>query len=211
MEKLIRDKLVDHMTSNNLFSNTQHGFISGRSCITQLLEYIEDLTEAIDNGEDVDMIYLDFCKAFDKVPHRRLVYKLEQYGIKGDILLWIKNFLHDRQQRVTIGDSSFDWTPVSSGIPQGSVLDPILFLICINDLPGAIDCFIKFFADDAKLYLKVNSLVQADQLQGNVTRSESWADIWRMFLNYKKCKKFHVGNKDINATYIMHDQGQQVS
>ena len=71
MEKLIREKLVDHMTSNNLFSNTQHGFISGRSCITQLLEYIEDLTEAIDNSEDVDVIYLDFCKAFDKVPHRR--------------------------------------------------------------------------------------------------------------------------------------------
>ena len=127
MEKLIRDKLPDHMTYNNLFSNTQHGFISGRSCNTQLLEYIEDLTETIDNGEDVDVIYLDFCKAFDKVPHRRLVYKLEQYGIKGDLLLWIKNFLNDRQQGVTIGDSSSDWTPVSSCIPQVSVLGPILF------------------------------------------------------------------------------------
>ena len=127
MEKFITDKLVDHMTSSNLFSNTQHGFISGRSCITQLLEYIQDLTEAIENGEDVDMIYLDFSKAFEKVPHRRLVYKLEQYGIKGDLLLRIKNFLHDRQKRVTIGDSSSDWTPVSSGIPQGSVLGPILF------------------------------------------------------------------------------------
>ena len=100
---------------------------------------------------------------------------------------------------------------MSSGIHQGSVLGPILFLIYINDLPGAIDCCIKFFADDAKLYLKVNLLVQSDQLQGNVTRSENWADIWRMFFNYKKCKKFHVGNKDINATYIMHDQGQPVS
>ena len=127
MEKLIRDKLVDHMTSYNHFSNTQDGFLPGRSCITQFLEYIEDLTEAIDNGEDVDVIYLDFCTAFDKVPYRRLIYKLEQYGIKGDLLLWIKNFLHDRQQRVTIGDSSSDWTPVTCGIPQWSVLCPILF------------------------------------------------------------------------------------
>ena len=94
-------------------------------------------------------------------------------------------------------------------MPQGSVLGPILFSIYINDLPVAIHCCIKFFADDAKLYLKVNSLVQADQLQGNVTRSENWAGIWRMFFNYKKCKKFYVGNKDINAT--MHDQGQPVS
>ena len=88
----------------------------------------------------MDVINLDFCQAFDKVPHRRLVLKLEQYGIKGDLLLWIKNFLHDRQQRVTIGDSSSNWIPVTSGIPQGSVLVPILFLIYINDLPGALDC-----------------------------------------------------------------------
>ena len=187
MEKLIRDKLVYHTTSNNLFSDTQHGFISGRSCITQFLEYIEDLTEAIDNGEDADAIYLDFCKAFDKVPYRRLVLKLEQYGIKGDFHLWIKNFLHDRQQRVTIGDSSSNWIPVTSGIPQGSVLGLILFLIYINDLPGALDCCIKFFADNAKLYLK-SQLIQANQLQGNVYMSETWADIWRMFFSHKNVK-----------------------
>ena len=90
---------------------------------------------------------------------------------------------------------------MTSGIPQGSVLGTVLSLIYINDLPGTIDCCIKFFSDDAKLYLKANSLVQAGQLQGNIPRSEIWADIWRMFFNYKKCKKFHVGNKDINATY----------
>ena len=138
------------MTSNNLFSNTHHGFISGRSCTTRLLEYIEDLTEVKDNGEDVDVIYLDFCKAFDKVPHRRLVHKLEQNGIKGDLLLRVKNFLHGRQQRVTIGDSSSNWIPVTSAIHQGSILGPILFLKYINDLPGALDGCIIFFADNAK-------------------------------------------------------------
>ena len=81
----------------------------------------------------------------------------------------------------------------------------------MNDLPGALDCCIKLFADDAKLYLKVNSLVQANQLQGNVNRSETWAEIWRMFFNHKKCKTFHVANQDINATYIMDDHGQPLS
>ena len=99
MEKLVRDELVNHMTANtiNLFSDTQHGFISGGSCITQLLEYIEDLTEATDNGEDVDVIDIDFCKTFDKVPHRRLILKLEKYDVKGDLLLRTENFLQDRQ------------------------------------------------------------------------------------------------------------------
>ena len=136
----------------------------------------------------MDVIYIDFCKAFDKVPHRRLILKLEKYGVKGDLLLWIENFLQDKQQRVTIGDDLSDWKPVTSGIPQGSVLGPILFLIYVNDLPGVIDCCFKFFADDAKMYQKVNTQVQANDLQSNVNNSESWADIWKMFFNYKKCK-----------------------
>ena len=90
LEKLIRDEIVDHMTKNNLFSSKQNGFISGKSCTTQLLEFLEDLTQALDNGKDVDVIYLDFCKAFDKVPHRRLLKKLWAYGIRGKLHVWIK-------------------------------------------------------------------------------------------------------------------------
>ena len=93
MEKIIRDAIVKHMTENDLFSKAQHGFIKGKSCVTQLLEFLEDITQAIDNGEDVDVVYLDFCKAFDKVPHKRLLKKLYGYGIRGKIYNWVKEFL----------------------------------------------------------------------------------------------------------------------
>ena len=152
-KKIIRNEIVDHMTRNNLFSNAQHGFIKGKFCVTQLLEFLEDITEAIDNGDE-DVVYFDFCKAFDKVPHRRLLKKLEGYGIK--VLKWIKEFLSNRKQRVVINGTFSEWRPVTCGIPQGSVLGPILFLNCINDLPDIIKCLIKVYADDAKIYSIVN-------------------------------------------------------
>ena len=93
MEKIIRDAIVKHMTENDLFSKAQHGFIKGKSCVTQLLEFLEDITQAIDNGEDVYIVYLDFCKAFDKVPHKRLLKTIHGYGIRGKIYNWVKEFL----------------------------------------------------------------------------------------------------------------------
>ena len=165
MERIIRDALVEHMNNNNLFSEEQHGFIKGKSCVTQLLEFMEDITKAIDQGKEVDIIYLDFSKAFDKPPpspappppphtHRRLLTKLESYGIRGKVLCWIKDFLNNRKQRVTVNGSFSEWRGITSGIPQGSVLCPVLFLIFINDLPKVVKCLIKFFVDDAKLYQK---------------------------------------------------------
>ena len=102
MERLVRNTLVEHMVNNNLFAAEQHGFIAGKSCTTQLLEYMEDITQAIDNGEDIDVIYLDFRKAFDRVPHTRLLYKLHRYGVRGSLFDWIKEFLTNRTQRVIV-------------------------------------------------------------------------------------------------------------
>ena len=107
------------------------------------------------------MIYLDFKKAFDKVPHERLLRKLHGYGIRGKVYSWIKEFLSNRRQRVVVNGQCSDWKNVTSGIPQGSVLGPILFVIFINDMPDAIACCMKLYADDAKVYNRVNNLAQS--------------------------------------------------
>ena len=143
------------MASNNLFAAEQHGFVSGRYCTTQLLEFMEEITEAIDSGNDVNIIYLDLCKAFDKVPYRRLLIKLQDFGIEGKLFEWIKDFLSNRRQRVVVNGTCSEWIPVTSGIPQGSVFGPVLFLIFVNDLPEVLSSCKKLFADDGKLYSSI--------------------------------------------------------
>ena len=203
MEKIIRDKLVNHMERNNLFNKSQHGFVSGRSCTTQLLEFMEEATQALDRGEDVDVIYLDFAKAFDKVPHKRLLKKLSGYGIKGKVYNWIKEFLSNRKQRVVINGIQSEWRKVTSGIPQGSVLGPILFLIYINDMPEVLNCCMKLFADDAKLYSPIKEENDRIRMQVGLKNAEEWAKIWKMFFHIKKCKYLHIGKNHPDTQYIM--------
>lgn len=211
LEKIIRNAIVEHMTSNDLFSEAQHGFVAGRSCVTQLLEFLEEITESIDNGEDVDVIYLDFCKAFDKVPHKRLLKKLCSYGIVGKVFNWIKDFLSNRKQRVMINGSGSEWQKITSGIPQGSVLGPILFLIFINDLPDVINVCIKLFADDGKIYSSVNTEGKKRNLQENITKAENWANTWKMFFNKEKCHHLHIGKRNTVSTYTMNGDSGPVN
>ena len=154
MERIIRDKIVDHLDSHDLLSKQQHGFRSNRSCLTQLLEYFQEVHDMLDakGTKGVDAIYLDCKKAFDTVPHKRLLAKLEVYGISGFFLRWIKCFLSDRSQKVCIKGVLSDSLPVLSGVPQGSVIGPLLFLIYINDLLDGISSRGKLFADDSKIY-----------------------------------------------------------
>ena len=142
MESIIRNKLVNHVMNDDLFCDTQHGFVQGRSCMTQLLVTLERCTELLDGGDPVDIIDLDFRKAFDTVPHRRLIKKLQAYVL----LTWIENFLSDIRQRAVVNGKLS--TGILSGILQGSVLGSILFVIFINDLPDDVTCTAKIFADD---------------------------------------------------------------
>ena len=174
------------MEVNNLFSAAQHGFVTGKSCSTQLYELMEELTEALDSNETVDIIYLDFATAFDKVPHKRLLKRLWGYGIRGKDHSRIKEFLTDRSQKVVIEGKNSDSAIITSGIPQGSVLGPILFLIFKNDLPDVILSFIKLFADGAKLFGKVNSIMQRLTFPVSLDNSVDWAKLWKMNYHFKK-------------------------
>ena len=203
LESIVRDEIVNHMTTKGLFCDAQHGFVPGRSCATQLLIVLEHWTKALDQGLPVDTIYLDFRKAFDSVPHQRLLLKLENYGIRGPLLQWIRAFLTGRQQRVVLNDSYSSWTDVLSGIPQGSVLGPTLFVCFINDLPTVVTSTIQIFADDTKIYRALQDPDDQRILQRDLDALKRWSETWQLHFNDNKCKVLHLGNQNPQYTYHM--------
>ena len=203
LETLMKKKLVSHLSTNNLLNKSQHGFLQARSCLTNLLEFLEDVTKIVDEGDPVDIIYLDFQKAFDKVPHKRLISKLDAHGVSGFVLKWIESWLSNRRQRVVINGVSSDWMDVKSGVPQGSVLGPVLFLIYINDIDSAVDVMIKKFADDTKLYARVKTRDEANKIQESLHRTLMWGNDWQMLFNLSKCKVLHVGYNNSKYDYFM--------
>ena len=157
----------------------------------------------MDDGGNVDSIYLDFQKAFDSVPHERLLTKLEGYGITDLALKWIKKFLKERRQQVLVNGAKSGWSKVLSGIPQGSVLGPVLFVIYINDMPDSIENLIQMFTDDTKLYAQVNNDEDSKSLQEDVNRLEEWANKWQIRFNATKCKVMHLGKENLQKPYYM--------
>ena len=193
METLIRDRLVQHLQEENLLSPKQHGFISGRSTVTQLLNYMDKCIQNTVGGHVVDAIYLDFAKAFDTVPHRRLLGKMEAYGISGSLLEWIKDYLHGRTQTVLVNGEKSDTAPVISGIPQGTCLGPLLFVIYINDLLDDIDSDGFLFADDTKIFRKITSPNDSEILQSDINKLENWSKKWLLNFHPNKCHVLSMG------------------
>ena len=206
MESIVKDAIMLHLTTNHIILSSQHGFMARKSCLTNLLEYLELLTKLVDEGHSVDVVYLDFAKAFDKVPHQRLLAKLAAAGIGGCILDWIAAWLKDRKQRVVLNGKCSEWKGVNSGVPQGSVLGPTLFIIFINDIDGAVKTVLSVlskFADDTKLIRKVQHDDDRKDLQADIDSLLQWSEEWQMLFNASKCKIIHFGKKNPGYSYTI--------
>ena len=189
MEHIVCSHIRDHLDQHGILSKLQHGFRAMHSCETQLLVTVNDLLTIRDKGIQIDGAILDFSKAFDKVPHRRLIGKLRLYGIDGSIATWIESFLHNRTQRVVIDGHYSSEAEVSSGVPQGTVMGPLLFLLHINDLPSVLhpSTRCRLFADDCLIYREIHSQEDQTQLQKDLDALEQWSTQWGMLFNAKKC------------------------
>lgn len=211
IENMVKFRVVSHLEKYKLIRDSQHGFLNGRSCLTNILDFLESATSELDSGNPVDIVYLDFSKAFDKVCHNRLVNKLETHGIGGSSLHWIKSWLSNRRQRVFVDGEFSDWTNVTSGVPQGSVLGPICFLIYINDLEVGIVSKLGKFADDSKLIKSISNENDAKILEEDLSKLEKWAEEWQMKFNTDKCSVMHLGYQNPSYEYQLCNKTLNVS
>ena len=187
LEHILVSNIMKHFEKHNILNIFQHGFRQSRSCETQLIGLVQDLAKEMQGGGQTDIIVMDFSKAFDKVPHNELLLKLSNYGVDTYTLNWIKNFLKNRKQCVVLEGVKSNYTPVLSGVPQGSVLGPTLFLAFINDLPLYVKSNVRLFADDTVIYLTVKSVDDCLQLQQDLHNLEIWESDWKMKFNISKC------------------------
>ena len=202
-ESIIKDTLSNYLSDNNLLSPNQHGFVPRRSCCTQLLHALNDWTLSLDECLSTDVVYFDFSKAFDSVPHTRLLLKLQAYGINGQLLSWFKSFLTGRRQCVKINGVLSSWVQVSSGVPQGSILGPLLFSLYVNELPSLVSSQLLMFADDIKLYRTIRSSEDCLVLQNDINILLDWSKRWLLSFNILKCKVLHIGNAPYTGNYTI--------
>ena len=185
-------------THNNLYQalrDYQHGFRQHRSCETQLIKTVHDFAQCLNQHGQCDVLLLDFSKAFDRVLHSRLFYKLQFYGIRAPLLQWIINFLTGRSQQVVLNSKQSNSNNVISGVPQGTVLAPLLFLIYINDLPTNVLSKVGMYADDVILYSNISSVEDCHLLQKDLELLSQWSFKWKMSFNAKKCEFLRITNK----------------
>ena len=206
LEAIIAECIVEHMLRHKFITKHQHGFLKGKSTVTQLIETLEDWTKLLDDGNKLDVLYCDFRKAFDSVPHKRLMLKIRSYGIEGDIANWIEDFITGRKQRVQINGQQSSWADVTSGVPQGSVLGPLLFVIFINDLPEAVNCSVKLYADDTKIYAVIKNALDSRKLQEEINKLFRWSVTWQLMFHPDKCHIIKLGKEREEYVYTMGEQ-----
>ena len=203
LEAIILQCIIEHLMKHDFITPHQHGFLPKRSTVTQLLETLETWTKELDSGNSMNILYCDFKKAFDSVPHIRLINKIRSYGIEGPILDWIEDFITGRKQCVCVNGKLSSWETVTSGVPQGSVLGPLLFVIFINDLCDTVSCGVKLYADDTKIYAIVNSNANSDEFQKQINSLFQWSEMWQLKFHPDKCHILKIGNYDENTAYTL--------
>lgn len=205
-EKILKITILQHLSINNVISDSQHGFLPGRSTETQLLTCVNEWCDSIETGAFVDIVYLDISKAFDTVSHPKLLSKLSAAGIDGKIYSVIENFLCDRTQSVKINESLSETSNVTSGVPQGSVLGPILFLCYINDIGNVLNnAFLKIFADDSKVYMSDSNVGMGPLLSNDICNIFTWADTNQLKMSIEKCNVLHLGYNNPKNPIIVRD------
>ena len=210
-EKLVRDRIVDFWLAHQIFNKNQFAYLRHKSTLSQLLLCYNDWAKSRNGRNATDVIFLDFTKAFDSVPHERLLSKLEQYGIRGALIAWFRDFLTNRQQRVAVRSTFSKWSDVVLGVPKGTILGPILFLIYINDLPNEILSPVRLFADDTKIYRKLSDIESdTSKIQADLNRMSEWTKIWQLSFNpgkFEVMRITHLKDHTVPEYYLL---GQKI-
>ena len=208
LEHIICSQMHKHLEQHDMLTSLQHGLRSRRSCETQLLVTLFDLLSLRDTKVQVNVLVLDFSKAFDTVPRDRLMGKLEHYGISGPILNWNNVFMKTREQRVQVVGAFSSSTSVDSGVPEGTALGPLLFLLHINDLPQVVSSQVRLFADDCLLYRGIRCREDQLSLQRDLITLSKWGDTWGMKFSAAKCNIMRISRSQTPHTqfYSLNDQ-----
>ena len=199
LERCVLANLRDHVS--HLISREQHGFLAGRSCVTQLTNVLHYIGSQLDSGKQMDTIYLDMSKAFDKVDHTKLPGRLHQRGITGKLHDWFRSYIQGRKQQVTVLEAASREMPVTSGVPQGSLLGPTLFLLFVDDLPNTVKTSrVACYADDTKIFKNIDSITDCNALQSDLNDFVIWSELSGLIFSQSKCKYQCISRKKITCT-----------